>query len=177
MSYGYTELFTRLQWALPHSNFSTLHYAIFQIEMEHKAYWAVKQCNMSLTIADEKRLLDLEELEELRLKLMRNLEFIKRKRNVCLKCLHDNNLLRKNLQVGQKVPLFNSTIEHMSGKLKSKWIDPFVITNISPFDVVNIKSFDIRKIFKVNGHRLKVYNEGEVDPTCSTLTLTLPSYT
>ncbi|KAJ8752204.1 hypothetical protein K2173_003812 [Erythroxylum novogranatense] len=46
------------------------------------------------------------------------------------------------------------------GKLKSKWIGPFVITNIFPHGAVEIRSLETHKVFKVNGHRLKPFYEG-----------------
>ena len=44
-------------------------------------------------------------------------------------------------------------------KLKSRWIGPFVITNIFPHGAVEIKSSTTDNIHKVNGHRLKPYFE------------------
>jgi len=43
----------------------------------------------------------------------------------------------------------------MGGKLRSKCIRPFVVTNVYPYGIVEIKSESIGKSFKVNGHRLK----------------------
>ena len=57
----------------------------------------------------------------------------------------------------------------MPGKLKSKWLGPFEITNIFPHGVVEIRSFDIRQVFKVNVHRLKVFNKVESDLACLSL--------
>ena len=45
----------------------------------------------------------------------------------------------------------------MSGKLRSKWIGPFVVTNVFPYGTVEIKSESTDKGFKVNGHRLKPF--------------------
>lgn len=65
----------------------------------------------------------------------------------------------------------------MLGKLKSKWLGHFIITNIPSFRVVKIKSLDTEKTLEVNKHRFKIYNEGEVIAYCSKMTLALPSYT
>jgi len=45
----------------------------------------------------------------------------------------------------------------MGGKLRSKWIGPFVVTNVYPYDAVEIKSHSTDNSFKVNGHRLKPF--------------------
>ncbi|RDX89866.1 hypothetical protein CR513_28351, partial [Mucuna pruriens] len=39
------------------------------VEIEHKAYWAVKKCNMAYDQSGKERKLQLQELEELRLGL------------------------------------------------------------------------------------------------------------
>ena len=53
----------------------------------------------------------------------------------------------------------------MSGKLRSKWIGPFVVTNVFPYGTVEIKSEFTDKGFKFNGHRLKPFptNPSSVD--------------
>jgi len=55
--------------------------------------------------------------------------------------------------VGLKVLLYNSRLGLMGGKLRSKCIGPFVVTNNFPYGTIEIKSESTDKSFKVNGHR------------------------
>ena len=66
-------------------------------------------------------------------------------------------IVKKDFVVGQKVLLYNSRLGLMSGKLRSKWICPFVVTNVFPYGTVEIKSDATNKSFKVNRHRLKPF--------------------
>ena len=49
------------------------------VKVEHKAYWATHVLNMDYDAADGKRLLNLDELEELRLHCYRSSEMYKEK--------------------------------------------------------------------------------------------------
>jgi len=44
------------------------------------------------------------------------------------------------------------------GKLRSKWEGPFTVVNSSPHRAVTLQSSE-GTLFKVNGHRLKLYLE------------------
>ncbi|KAH9716328.1 hypothetical protein KPL71_021425 [Citrus sinensis] len=125
------------------------------VELEHRAYWAVKQCNMRMDEEGKQRKLQLQELEEIRNESYESSRFYKEK----TKTFHDRMILRKEFSVGQKVLLFHSKLKLFPGKLRSRWVGPFIVTNVFPHGAVEIRSPTSDKVFKVNGHRLKPFYE------------------
>ncbi|KAM1467127.1 hypothetical protein ACFX2I_032269 [Malus domestica] len=129
------------------------------VELEHKALWAIKKFNMNLDEAGSQRRLQLNELDEIRHEAYDNASIYKQK----TKAFHDNMIRGKSFSIGQKVLLFNSRLRLFPGKLRSKWIGPFVITNVFFHGAVQIQSLKTGQEFKVNGHRLKPYYETFVE--------------
>jgi hypothetical protein len=144
------------------------------VEIEHRAFWAVKSCNLEMQQAGIERKLQLQQLEELRLEAYESSKIYKEK----TKHFHDKMISRKEFSVGQQVLLFNSRLKLMAGKLRSKWIGPFVVTNVFPHGAVEIKSAGTNKVFKVNGQRLKLFHESSMpeEETVEELSLEKPSY-
>ncbi|CAJ2671830.1 unnamed protein product [Trifolium pratense] len=145
------------------------------VEVEHRAYWAVKSCNFELQQAGIERKLQLQQLEELRLEAYESSRIYKEK----TKHFHDKMISRKEFSVGQQVLLFNSRLKLMAGKLRSKWIGPFVVTNVFPSGAIEIKSTGTGKVFKVNGQRLKLFHDSSMPNIAPVEELSLdePSYT
>ncbi|GJV50787.1 reverse transcriptase domain-containing protein [Tanacetum coccineum] len=129
------------------------------VELEHKAYWALKHANFDLKTAGDHRKLQLNELNELRDQAYENSLIYKEK----TKKLHDSKIKNRIFNVGDHVLLFNSRLKIFSGKLKSRWSGPFTITEVFPYGTAKLSHPDGSN-FKVNCHRLKHYYGGDTPP-------------
>ena len=123
------------------------------VEIEYKAWWAIKKLNLDLGRAGLKRFLDLNELEELRNDAYLNSKISKERS----KKWHDQMVAQKNFQQGDKVLLYDSKVHIFPGKLKSRWIGPFTIHQVYPNGVVELLNSNEIQTFKVNANRLKPY--------------------
>nr|GEU83751.1 reverse transcriptase domain-containing protein [Tanacetum cinerariifolium] len=127
------------------------------IEIEHKAYWALKHVNFDIKTVGDHRKLQLNELNELRDQAYENSLIYKEK----TKKLHDSKIKNRIFNVGDRVLLFNSRLKIFSGKLKSRWPGPFTITKYFPYRTIELSQPEGPN-FKVNGHRVKHYFGGDV---------------
>nr|GFA27113.1 reverse transcriptase domain-containing protein [Tanacetum cinerariifolium] len=126
------------------------------LELEHKAYWALKHANFDLKTTGDHRKLQLNELNELRNQAYENSLIYKER----TKKLHDDKIKNRIFNVGDQVLLFNSRLKIFSGKLKSHWSGPFTISEIYPYGTAKLIHPDGCN-FKVNCHRLKHYHGGD----------------
>jgi len=123
------------------------------VELEQKAFWAIKQCNLDYDAAGIARKLQLQELEEIQNNAYENARIYKEK----TKTLHDRMITRKEFHVGDKVLLYHSFLKLFPRKLRSCWVGPFVVSNVFLYGAVEITSLETNKVLKVNGHLLKTF--------------------
>nr|GEX44678.1 reverse transcriptase domain-containing protein [Tanacetum cinerariifolium] len=98
------------------------------IELEHKAYWALKHCNFNLKSTEK------------------------------TKKIHDSKIKNRVFNVGDRVLLFNSRLKIFLGKLKTRWTRPFIVTQVFPYgtfelsqtDKLNFKTAEEKKTRKID---------------------------
>ena len=100
-----------------------------------------------------KRVLDINKLEELRNDAYFNSKIAKDR----LKKWHDQLIARKNFKQGDQMLLYDSKVHLFPGKLKSRWIGPFIVHKVQLNGSVDLLNSKDNKVFKVNGQRLKPY--------------------
>src|SRR3954465_13488351 len=123
------------------------------LELEHKAYWAVKELNRDFKLAGEKTLLDMSNLDEWRSEDYENDRLFKKK----VKRWHDRRILKREFHIGEKVLLYRSRLRIFTGKLLSKWEGPYVIAEVYRSGAIKIASLKDGATQVVNGQRLKHY--------------------
>jgi hypothetical protein len=130
---------------------------LLPLELEHKAFWAVKKLNRDFKLAGKKRLLDLSSLDEWRNEAYENARLFKEK----VKQWHNKRILKREFHVGEKVLLYRSHLKFFAGKLLSKWEGPYVIVEVYRSGAIKIASLKDDTTQVVNGQRLKHYIAGD----------------
>jgi len=111
--------------------------------------------NYDLSDADETRKLQLSELDEICAKAYESVRSYQKR----VKLFHDRHILRKNFTLGIKVLFYDSRLHLFPGKLRPRWMGPYIVLHVFPYGVVEIQDLDTGAKFKVKGQRLKKFLE------------------
>nr|GEW38418.1 reverse transcriptase domain-containing protein [Tanacetum cinerariifolium] len=130
------------------------------LELEHKAFWALKHANFDLKTAGDHRKLHLNELSELRDQAYENSLIYKER----TKKLHDAKIKSRIFNVDDQVLLFNCLLKIFSRKLKSRWSGPFTIAEVYPYETAKLVYADGSN-FKCHETNTFVFKWGEVTIT------------
>ena len=119
------------------------------MEIKHKAWWAIKKLNYDLTEAGAERLLQPSELDEIRAEAYESARSYKER----AKLFHDRHILRGEFAPGMKVLLYDSRLHLFQGKLRSRWIGPYIVLCIFPYSAVEIQDPNSGATSKANVQR------------------------
>ena len=111
------------------------------LELEHKAYWAIKELNYDFKLAGEKRLFDISSLDEWRTQACENAKLFKEE----VKRWHDKTFQKREFKVGEYVLLYNSCFRFFAGKLLPIWEGPYVIEEVYRSGAIKINNAEGNK--------------------------------
>ncbi|XP_024014049.1 uncharacterized protein LOC112088124 [Eutrema salsugineum] len=123
------------------------------VEIEHKAAWAIKMMNFDIKSAAERRLIQLNELDEIRHHAYENSKLYKER----TKAYYDSKILSMQFKPNDQVLLYNSRLQFFPGKLRSRWSGPFIVKEVGPYGAIVLLTPDSSREFTVNGQRVKHY--------------------
>nr|GEY65620.1 hypothetical protein [Tanacetum cinerariifolium] len=104
------------------------------IELEHRAYLALKHVNFDFKTTGDHRKLQLNELTELRDQAYENSVIYKER----TKKLHNSKIKNRIFNVGDQVLIFNSHLKIFAGKLKTHRSRPFTITRVFLYGTIEL---------------------------------------
>lgn len=101
-------------------------------DLEYKAYWAIRKLNFDAKTCGEKRLLQLIEMDELKLNAYENTKMYKEE----TKLWHDRHVMANHFEPRHRVLLYNSRMKLFLGKLKSRWTGLYIVIHAYPHGIV-----------------------------------------
>jgi len=128
--------------------------ALLSIEFEYNTLMIATQLDLDLSSAQKERLFQLNGLDEFRMQALLHTEVVQLQRKIW----HDKNIKEKQFQEGNWALLYDSRYKDFKGKLRTRWLRPYVVERCHDNGSVQSRTIDEEAIpLLVNGHGLKVY--------------------
>eukprot|EP00253_Pinus_taeda_P025248 PITA_25248 len=129
---------------------------LLPIEFQVKTFKMAVQLGMDLSKAQRHRMMQLNELDEIRQEAIVRTNLVQYQRVKW----HDKYIKEKKFQEGDWALLFDSKFKDFKGKFQTHWLGPYEIDKVFSNGVVRIKTIDeYQTPLIVNGHRLKIYHK------------------
>jgi len=96
--------------------------------------------------------------------------------NEMAKLVNDRIILRNDFAPSMKLLLYDSRLHLFPGKLRSRWVGPFVVTHAFPHGAVEIHNPATGAKEKVNGQRLKQFLKYTIEEDVECLMLHEPPH-
>nr|XP_016459357.1 PREDICTED: uncharacterized protein LOC107782924 [Nicotiana tabacum] len=142
------------------------------MELEHKAFWALRQLNLDMEVAGTSRVTELHELDKFHYHTFESTRLYKE----MMKIMRDKHIQESILKPRDVVLLYNSRLKLFPGKLKSSWSGPFRVVQVLSSGVVEIEFEDGTNRFRVNEQRLKHYLGMDEENVVSVIHLKEPQW-
>ena len=111
---------------------------------------------MDLDEAQKQRILQINELDEIRQDALQRTMLIQSQRKQC----HDKFKKKKKFNIGDWALLFDSRFKKFKGKLTTHWLGPYEVVTAFDNGSIKIKPIDGSEVsFIVNGYRLRLYHQ------------------
>ena len=121
------------------------------IKFEYNMLWMVAQLDLDVTKAQHESLLQLNVLDEVRMQGLLHTKVTQDQRKIW----HEKNIKDKRFQEGDWDLLYDSQYKDFKGKLRTRWLGPYVIEKCHDNGVVHIRTNDAEAIpLLINGHIL-----------------------
>eukprot|EP00253_Pinus_taeda_P023206 PITA_23206 len=123
--------------------------ALLSIEFEYNTLRMATQLDLDPSSAQKERLFQLNGLDEFRMQVFLHTEVVQLQRKIW----NDKNVKEKQFQEGDWALLYDTRYKNFKGKLRKRWIKPYVVEICHDNGSVKIRTIDEEAIpFLVNGH-------------------------
>ncbi|XP_057863669.2 uncharacterized protein LOC131071739 [Cryptomeria japonica] len=130
--------------------------AMMLVEFEPKTLRTTISLDMTLSAAQEERLLQLNALDEIRKSTLQHTESVQNQRMKW----HDLYIKDKSFQPGDWALLYDFEYKDNLGKLQTRWLGPYEIIETFSNGDARLSTIDpIKFKLLVNGHQLRLYHK------------------